>query len=340
VSSPLVSVLLPCYQAAETLDQALDSLARQTFCDFEILAVDDGSTDATPAILDSWARRDRRLRLIRRRHTGIIEALNTSLAESRGTYLARMDADDISALERLERQAAFLDTHPDIAIVSCLVTGFPAGQIRTGFQLYIEWLNSLLEDSDIRREMFVESPIAHPSAMLRREWLEKIGGYQERGWPEDYDLWLRLYLAGARFAKVPAELLAWREAPERLTRRDNRYSVENFLRAKAYYLAQGPAKGKDAVFIWGAGMMGRRISKHLQRQNLPMVAFFDVDGKKIGSTRRGLPILAPEDLPVWWRRYQNPVLLVAVGARGARPIIRTTLSATNLTEGNDWWFTA
>jgi hypothetical protein len=157
---------------------------------------------------------------------------------------------------------------------------------------------------------------------------------------EDYDLWLRLYLAGARFAKVDQVLLDWREGPERLTRRDGRYSVENFLRAKAYYLARGPLADRDAVIIWGAGMMGRRLSKQLVRQGAPLVAFVDIDPRKIGRTRRGLPILPPQEFPAWWGRYASPVLLAAVGARGARPLIRAQVQRFGLREGLDWWCVA
>ena len=154
---------------------------------------------------------------------------------------------------------------------------------------------------------------------------------------QDYDLWLRMYLAGGRFAKLPQVLLDWREHPERLTRADCRYSVENFLRAKAYYLARGPLKDRDAVIIWGAGMMGRRLGKQLQRQNLPLVAFVDIDPKKIGRTRRRQPVISPEELLDWWGQFERPALLAAVGARGARDLIRQRLVKLGLVEGRDWW---
>lgn len=334
---PILSVLMPCYNAAHTLPEALDSLARQTLADFEVVAVDDGSTDETPVILKAWAGRDERVCVLTGPHEGILPALNAGLVACRAPLVARMDADDRSHPERLECQAAYLEMHPDTAVLGCLVKGFPAGQVREGLRIYLEWQNSLLTHEDICREMFVESPLAHPSIMFRREWVERVGGYQEHGWAEDYDLWLRLYLAGAGFAKLPQVLLEWREVPERLTRTDSRYSLENFLRAKAYYLMRGPLKGRQAVFIWGAGMIGRRLSRHLLREGCPIVAFVDIDPRKIGSTRHGLPILSPEALPAWWGRYQTPVLLAAVGARGARRLIRQHLSAMGLREGQDWW---
>jgi len=335
--APKVSVLLPCYNAAETLDEALDSLAGQSLQEYELVAVDDGSSDRTLEVLCRRAGDDPRLLVLARPHAGIIPALNAGLAACRGEFIARMDADDRAHPERLEKQLAYLLDHPEVAVLGCRVAGFPPEQVRQGFRAYLEWQNALLSDEDIRREIFVESPLAHPSAMFRRESVEGVGGYQENGWAEDYDLWLRLYLAGARFAKLPEILLEWRERPERLTRRDGRYSLENFLRAKAFYLARGPLSDRDAVIIWGAGMVGRRLSKHLLRHAIPLVAFIDIDPGKIGRLRRGLPVLPPEELPAWWERYQNPVVLAAVGARGARALIRGRLNAMGLSEGRDWW---
>jgi cellulose synthase/poly-beta-1,6-N-acetylglucosamine synthase-like glycosyltransferase len=184
--------------------------------------------------------------------------------------------------------------------------------------------------------MFVESPLVHPSVIVRREWLDQVGGYQDNGWAEDYDLWLRLYLSGARFHKLPEVLFQWRETPTRLTRIDGRYSLENFLRAKAYYLTLGPLANRDGVIIWGAGMMGRRLCKQLERQSVPVVAFVDIDPRKIGHIKRGRPIVSPKDLLPWWNRYQNPIVLAAVGARGARHLIRNRLQSYGLREGQDW----
>jgi glycosyltransferase involved in cell wall biosynthesis len=337
---PAVSVLMPCYNAGETLVEALQSLEGQTYSDFEVIAVDDGSTDMTSQVLHTWAVRDHRFQVLVRPHRGIIAALNDAVSVCRSRYIARMDADDFSYPARLERQVNYLDEHPEVDVAGCLVEGFPSSQVREGYRMYIEWLNSLVSDADIRREIFVESPMPHPSIIIRRECLVEAGGYQEHGWAEDYDLWLRLYLAGKHFAKVPQVLLGWRESPERLTRTDSRYTLENFLRAKAHYIARGPAAGRDAVFVWGAGIMGRRFCKPLNQCGLPLAAFIDIDPRKIGRRLHGLPILAAEELPSSWSRFKHPILLAAVGARGARALIRQRLSDMELREEQDWWSTA
>lgn len=335
-----VSVLMPCYNVDSTVAETLQSLCGQTHPDFEILAVDDGSSDNTLAILQSHAQRDSRIKVLALPHQGIIPAMNAGLQACRGEYVARMDADDIALPERLSKQATYLDQHKEVTLVSSLVRGFPADSLQEGFRIYIDWLNSLRTDEDMHREIFIESPLAHPSVMYRREFVMGLGGYQEKGWAEDYDLWLRMTLAGAHFAKLPEVLLEWREHPHRLTRTDSRYSLENFLRAKAHYLMQGPLKDRDAVIIWGAGMNGRRLSKHLLRLSCPLIAFLDIDVNKTGKTRHGISIHTLEDLPGIWRSYSRPVLLSAVGSRGKRSLIRDHLTETGLTEGEDWWAVA
>jgi glycosyltransferase involved in cell wall biosynthesis len=331
---------MPCHNAGETIDAAVESIHKQTLDDWELVAVDDGSQDETPSCLRAWQARDGRVIPVAIDHAGIIEALNAGLDRCRAPVIARMDADDLAHPERLAEQLDLLQSDAALAAVSCLVYGFPRRDLREGFRIYIDWLNSLISSDDIAREIFIESPMAHPSVMMRRSWIERLGGYQEHGWPEDYDLWLRMHIAGARFAKVPRELLGWREHASRLTRTDRRYSVENFLRAKAHYLLRGPLQGRESLILWGAGQMGRRLSKHLLLGGAPLEAFIDIDEKKIGRTRRGRPIVAVDALPAMWKRLPHPVLLVAVGSRGARELIRTQLEDFGLEEARDWWAVA
>jgi glycosyltransferase involved in cell wall biosynthesis len=337
---PKASLILPCYNAERTIEETLTSLTRQTLNDFEIVAVDDGSEDATISKLESWAAHEKRLKIINQPHKGVIAAANLGIKESRSKYIARMDADDVTHPQRLELQVRYLDEHPEVAVVSSLVQAFADDGIREGYQLYVEWLNSLITNEEIRREMFVESPLANPSVMIRKDWLEKMGGYEEHSWPEDYDLWMRMYLAGAIFEKIPKVLLMWRDHKERITRTDPRYSVTNFLRAKAYYLARGPLCRKDAVIIWGAGMMGRRLGKHLQDGQVPLRLYVDIDPKKIGGEKRGCPVVPPEDLKRCWGEYNAPAILAAVGARKARGLIRRRLNRIGFVEGKDWWAAA
>jgi glycosyltransferase involved in cell wall biosynthesis len=337
---PEVSVLMPCYNAAETLSETMESLLEQSHPDFEIIIVDDGSTDQSSEILKKYSRTDARVKYFFREHLGIIPALNYGLQQCSGQLIARMDTDDICLPTRLEKQAQYLTENNNVDLVASLIEGFPKEDIRGGFHVYIDWLNSLVSDDQIKREIFVESPFAHPSVMFRKQAIDRLGGYQEHGWAEDYDLWLRMVQAEMNFAKIPEMLLRWRDHPPRLTRTDSRYSLTNFLRAKAHYLIKGPLVGRDAVIIWGAGMMGKRLSKQLLERGAPLVAFIEVDQAKIGRERRGVEIFGTPELKSIWARYDNPIVLTAVGARGARVLIRVELNANGLIEGRDWFAAA
>jgi glycosyltransferase involved in cell wall biosynthesis len=336
MTDPAVSVLLPVRNAMPYLNDCIASLERQTLKDFEVIAVDDGSTDGSGETLDEWVRRDQRVIAFHRPASGLVETLNAGLTLCTAPLVARMDADDVSHPRRLELQAAALSEDSELGVASCLVRHFRWSRVGEGFRIYEGWLNSLATPEAIELERFVESPVAHPSAMVRRELLGD--GYRETGGPEDYDLWLRLMEQGTKITKVDRYLFFWREHGERLTRVDGRYSVENFLRCKAKYLVSGPLRGVESVVVWGAGQTGRRLSKHLIRGGAPLEAFVDIDPDKVGRTLRGRPIIGVDDLPAMLG--SGTIVLASVASRGARGLIREQLDRLGLREGAEYWCVA
>jgi glycosyltransferase involved in cell wall biosynthesis len=333
VVSPKLTVLLPVRNGHETLNEALESLQAQTLQATEILVVDDGSTDRTPDLLRSWKETLPNLRVMRTSPRGIIPSLQLALSQATGEYIARMDGDDTCHSRRFERQVDFLKTHPGVGVVGTLVKIFPREARREGLTVYEAWINSIVTPEEIRRDLFVECPIAHPSMMMRRDQLIEIGGYRDRGWPEDYDLLLRYAEAGYRLAKVPGEVLFhWREGPNRAFRTDPHYTKEAFRRCKAHYLARWPLSRRSPVWIWGAGTGGKRLARALAEEGIPVKAFVDIDPKKIGSTRQGRPILPPEGL----KPAEGEIIVAAVAARGVREEVRERLRALGFEEGTDF----
>ncbi len=328
---PKVSVLMPVYNSASTVEAAVLSILRQTMQDFELVVVDDGSIDQTPEILDNLSKQDARIIVHRTPHTGLVSALNEGLKFCSGELIARMDADDISHRCRLAEQVDFMDSHPEISVCSSLVRIFPRSNLLGGMVRYEQWLNSLVSPEEIARDIFVESPVVHPSVMLRRRELEELGGYRDAGWVEDYDLWLRYHLHGKQIAKVPRTLLFWRHTVGRVTMTDPRCSVEAFLRAKAHYLSILLGELGEPIVVWGAGQTGRRLLKHLTREGLVPVAVVDIDPKKIGGTLRGLPVVAPD-----WLVGKDVFVIAAVSSLGARGLIRQRLQELGYAEGRDF----
>jgi glycosyltransferase involved in cell wall biosynthesis len=330
---PRVTVLLPVRNAAPFLDRALGSVWRQTFRSLEVVVVDDGSTDRTPDILARHAARDNRLRRVPAGpESGLVAALNQGLAEARGTYLARFDADDLCHARRLEAQVGLLRANPHVVVAGCQVASFPRRTLGLGYRLYDAWANGILTPEAHWRERYVESTLPHPSAMMRTEELLALGGYRQGAWPEDLDLWLRVHASGGALQKVPEVLYYWRDHPGRASRIDARYSRAAFVRLKAHHLAHDPWRAGRDVVIWGTGPIGRQFGRGLREEGVPVVAYVDVDPAKIGRSRGGVSVIAPRDLP----RFSSVAVLAAVGARGARQLIRGQLTGLGYVEGRDF----
>jgi glycosyltransferase involved in cell wall biosynthesis len=327
-----ISILLPVHNAQLYLSQSIDSVVRQTFGDWELLAVDDGSEDGSLGVLREWAARDGRITVVARPHSGLVDGLNGGLERATGEYVARMDADDVMHPQRLELQLRGLEDDRAVAVMGCKVRSFPRRAILEGLLRYEEWINSLLTSAEIHRDIFVESPLAHPSVLIRQSALEAVGGYEDHGWAEDYDLWLRMHLAGFRFAKVPETLHFWRDRSDRLTRTDSRYSLHNFRRMKLHYLQRSLLRGHGSVQVWGAGRGGKVWARHVEEAGLRITRFIDIDPKKIGGRLRGAPVMSPGAL----RDKGREVVLVVVGVKGARALIRHELDTMGYREHHDY----
>ena len=330
--SPLISVLLPCRDVGTVLPDAIASLRAQTFGDFEVVAVDDGSVDDTWEQLRSWAADDVRVRTLRNHGSGLVAALATAQAYARGLLVARMDADDVAEPRRFEAQVELFHREPRLTACGTHVRYFPRSAVREGARRYESWLNSLCSPESVARDVFVECPLAHPTLMLRRSTLIGVGGYRDMGWPEDYDLVLRLWWTGAALAVVPEVLLHWRESPSRTSRVDPRYAPTAFGRCKVHYLARTLAAGRAGIVVWGAGPVGKAFARELLAQHLRLRAFVDLDPRKIGQEIHGVRVIAPDDID----RFRGAFAVGAVGSPGARADIRAALDARGWREGVDY----
>jgi glycosyltransferase involved in cell wall biosynthesis len=202
---PKVSVIMPIYNAQEFLQEAVDSIMNQTFRDFELLLINDGSSDRSKEIIEKY-RKDPRVKIFHKKNEGVTKTLNFGLANSLGRYIARMDADDISMPERLELQVEFMDKHRDVGLLG---TRFKA---ITEDKKFIENLDVELTNEELQKEILKSCRFGHPTVMIRRTALETVGPYDESLWAntvEDYDLWLRI-AEKFEIANLPQYLLHYR----------------------------------------------------------------------------------------------------------------------------------
>jgi glycosyltransferase involved in cell wall biosynthesis len=327
-----ISVLLPVRDAAPYLPECIASLRAQTFEDFEVLAVDDGSTDESPRLLDAWAAEDPRVRLVRQEPEGIVRALEAGRARARGRYLARMDADDIAEPARFAEQFALLEERPDLAGCGAGVRYFPDSEVRDGGRRYEDWINEIRTPEDVERNLFIECPLAHPTFFLRAGVVAGVGGYVDRGWPEDYDLLLRLWRSGARLTAVDRVLLQWRIREDRASVRHVAYTPEAFRRCKIHYLLDTLARDRDGLVVWGAGPIGKAFARGVGEQGGTVRAFVDLDPRKIGQSIHGAPVIPPSAV----NRYRECFSVAAVGQEGARGRIRAELEAAGWNEVTDF----
>ena len=332
---PLISVLLPVFNAGATLADALRSVARQSEGRWECVVLDDGSTDGTSGIALDVARHDRRFRVISAPHRGLVGALNSGLDHCRGRYVARMDADDLMHRLRLAEQVALLDARPDLHAVGCHVRFFPRHEAGPGYRAYESWLNGIDGEERLVRDLFIECPVAHPTLMIRRDTLLQFG-YRDLGWPEDYDLILRLATSGHRIGVLPRRRHLWRLGPDRLSRTDEAYTPARFTACKASFLARSFLADTGQYILWGYGGTGRALRRALASEGKLPSHIVEVDPGRLGNRIHGAPVIPPSLLP------ETPRLPVVVSVAGAAPRqeIRDSMTSMGFRETVDYVCTA
>ena len=321
---------MPVRNEERFLKSALESIRAQTCRQWELVVVDDGSVDGTAGILESFAT-DPRVKVLSNRQRGLVNALNYGFSECRAPFVARMDGDDVSHPERLERQLDIFAANPAVGLVASSFRHFPRRALKVGMLAYEEWQNALLSHDRIMSDLFVESPFVHPGVMFRREILAALGGYRDMGWAEDYDLWLRMAHSGVRFARSEKPLLFWRDRPDRATRTMTEYTAEAFRRCKIHHLQQGFLQGVSEVILAGAGKEGRAWQRALAGAGITVSLWVDVDPKKRGRILHGAEVVGAEEL-----KSVSGRMLVTVGTRGARAGIREWACKAGFREDTDF----
>lgn len=331
--NPLITVIMPVHNAGVYLRAAVESILNQQYSSLELILVDDHSDDG--AIERLAIIRDPRLKIVSSQQRGVVNAMHEGFRHAQGDYIARMDADDESLPQRLQTQLYYLQQHEDIGIAGSQVEIFSHRPLDGGLQRYQAWLNNVYEPEDIQRELFIESPMPNPGVMFRREVYERLGGYQDPVWAEDYDAWLRADCEGIRMGKPQGILVRWRDHGKRLTHVDNRYSQRNFMRAKAHYLARHKLKNKTAI-IWGTGPNGVLFHDLLKEHGINIKGFIDIHPRRVGGVKRDLPVWSMDVI----NEISDEVIIGAVGSWGAREKIRDYLEQRGFEEASGYIFVA
>lgn len=279
MSAPKVSVVLPVHNGARHVRRAIQSILGQAAQDFEFILIDDGSTDETPQILGEFE--DARIVRTRfPRNHGLVAALNHGLAEARGEYIMRQDADDISLPERLGRQSEFLDRHPEVTVVGSNAIQIDEQEVENGI---LEMPRGL----ELRWHALFQNPFVHSAVMFRRDAVQRAGGYSAEPraqYVEDYDLWLRLMWQRDILANLSEPLVKFRLNPKGVSAENEKVQGENFRRLVNTNLNRlGPEKATDAEreAIWklqvggGLTLTGRAADALLEQLDALVEQFAD-----------------------------------------------------------------
>jgi len=338
----VISVLLPYRDCAPTLEAAMESVLAERDVSLELIAIDDGSRDGGARIAERIAASDRRVVCVRAggegaegaaRGVGIAATLACGLRVARGDLIGRMDADDVSIPPRIGAAARLLAHDDRIAVAATRAVAFADGEVTLGAGLlaYVDWQNGLVTPEEHAAAMFVESPVCHPTVVIRRDALEAVGGWSQGRYAEDYELWLKLDEAGHGFAKVDGPpLFRWRHRAGRFTFTDERCTPARLLELRALFLSRRLARIGRSFVIWGAGQTGRRLARALEAHGLRAEAFIDIDPEKVGRSARGAPIVDAHDALAAGGVARRHLVVVAVGARGARATVLARLRAASV----------
>jgi glycosyltransferase involved in cell wall biosynthesis len=330
---PEITVLLPAFNAERTIAAALNSLLNQTHTSFDVIVVDDGSTDGTATVVGGF--QDSRVRLVRSEHAGVSAATNLAASLTDSKLLARMDADDTALPDRLKLQQQMLEQHHLDVVGSQVRIVSAHGHPTTTLKRYERWINQeTLSTDQIHALRFVEFPLVNPTLLARRAYFDLE--FSDSTFPEDYDLMLRAAAQGFRFGKVPTVLLNWTDSETRLTRTDLRYSDTAFMQCRRFHLLSGPLADVWQLDVWGAGQTGKQWLRWLQAQGRQVRQLIDVNTRKIGQQIHGVPVIGADDVP----QFDGVPMLIAVGADRTRNLIWEHIIPRGYQPGENAWFTA
>jgi len=269
------------------LKACLDSILTQTYESWELIAINDGSSDESKAILQSYADVDPRISTYDNDGKGIIPALQLAHSQSDGQLITRMDADDIMTTDKLEVMVQSLSDKKEQIAVGLVKYFADDGQLGDGYRKYQDWLNELTSTGNNFTEIYKECVIPSPCWMMHRTDFEAIGGFDSGRYPEDYNLAFRMYAAGYKVMPCDKVIHHWRDYATRASRTDDNYADNRFLDIKVYYFLKLDYRSDQILILWGAGKKGKLIARKLIDRNIPFRWICD-NPNKIGRDIYGV----------------------------------------------------
>ena len=333
MQNPLVSILTPFKNTESFLTECISSIIRQSYTNWELLIVDDFSTDNSYQLVESFAKQDNRIKLFKNTEAGIIGALQLAFKQSNGDFITRMDSDDIMHHRKIETLVNNLMSHEKHHVAIGLVKYFSEEGLGDGYQNYETWINALTKTGNNFSEIYKECVIPSPCWMMHRDDLIACGAFNSTRLPEDYDLTFRLY--EQRYQCLPCHevLHYWRDYSTRSSRTQEHYAQIHFLDLKLHYFLKLDYDISRPLAVWGAGTKGKKAAKILIEHG---VNFYWIcnNPKKIGRDIYGQHLYPFNHL----KTLKNPQSIITVANKEAQDYVRNYMKDLNMKPMTDYFF--
>ncbi len=333
MSNPLISILTPFKNSESFLEECLDSVLGQSLTNWEMIMVDDHSTDKSRELVMSYAERDERIRCMSNDQHGIIHALRKAFNLSKGKMITRMDSDDIMVPVKLERMSSQLINEGAGHIALGLVKYFPENVVSEGYREYESWINGLTKAGSNFTELYKECVIPSPCWMVFREDLQRCGAFNENFYPEDYDLTFRFFAKGLKCLPCREILHLWRDYLIRTSKTHVHYQQEYFLNLKTRYFLKLHYDSSRPLSLWGAGSKGKQIAEFLLTQKIKFHWISHNPGK-IGKKIQNQKVLPIDE----FEALTNPQSIVTVADKSAQSDIRSFMRERKMQVMEDFFF--
>lgn len=328
---------MPIYNAEDFLRSCLDSIKDQTYQQWELLAVNDGSSDHSAEILNNYAQSDSRIKVFEQEKLGITPALILGFQHASGDLICRMDADDLMPPNKLKLMAEASIKHGPGNLITGKVEYFSEVPLGAGYKKYAEWINNLVDNNSHFSQIYRECVIPSCVWMLHREDFINLKGFDADRYPEDYDLCFRFYEQQLKIISLKEVLHLWRDHPGRTSRNNPIYLDNRFLELKLFYFLKLEVGENGGLQLCGAGGKGKLIAQTLQKLEKPF-EWITNNPRKIGVEIYGKKLISQEI--VLDNEKSTGKLILALASPEDQKELRNTSLLKNTTEGKDYFFFA
>jgi len=333
---PLVSIIMAVKDTASYLDDCLQSIVAQTYTNWELIAVNDHSSDGSDRILQDYAARDPRIRFFNSDRPKLIPTLQVGYAQAQGSLINRMDSDDKMPADKLEVLVSTWHKYGKGTVIAGGTTHFvDQGVVGDGFLRYEKWLNEVARTNTHYQQIYKECVIPSHCWILHKDDFDAVGAFDPLVYPEDYDLCFRFYQHQLQVVGIDKILHYWRDRSNRISRTWKEYQDNRYFDLKLRFFYKLDRDPTRPLVLWGAGRNGKDMAKLLQAYKDSFHWVCD-NQRKIGKDIYGVRMAHLDTIPA----LENPQIMIVVSAPTGKLEIQELLDDWDKTPVLDYWFFA